>query len=325
MIPLIRYSKMHARTISLLQHDHNFVVINKRAEMRTFIVLVLTFFTMILEVSAGMYWQSMALLADGWHMATHVAAFMITIFAYRYSRKHADDQTYSFSTGKVGVLGAFASSVALVVIALMMMIESGERLINPRVIHFNEAMGIAGFGLFINVLCALLLKDQHKKGHDDHQHHGHSHHDHNLKAAYLHVIADALTSVLAIIALSLGKYYGWIWLDPIMGIIGALIITRWSYSLVKETSPILLDESIDSNLSKAITEKIESDADNRIADLHIWRIAPNHFAVILSIVTHYPQPPEHYKGLLKNFHKLSHITVEVTQCSEDACTDSTTA
>ncbi|MGR8979160.1 MAG: CDF family Co(II)/Ni(II) efflux transporter DmeF [Gammaproteobacteria bacterium] len=312
---------MHARTISLLQHDHNFAVINKRAEKRTIIVLVLTFFTMILEVSAGIYWESMALLADGWHMATHVAAFMITLFAYRYSRKHADDPTYSFSTGKVGVLGAFASSVALAVVALMMMIESGERLVNPRVIHFDEAMAIAGFGLFINLFCALLLRDQHKKGHD---HPDHGHHDHNLKAAYLHVVADALTSVLAIIALSLGKYYGWNWLDPIMGIIGALIITRWSFGLVKETSPILLDESIDSKLSKAIKEQIESDADNRIADLHIWRIAPNHFAVILSVVTHYPRPPEHYKGLLKKFRKLSHITVEVTQCSEEVCTDSAT-
>ncbi len=308
---------MHARTLSLLQHDHNFTVFSKKAERRTLLVLILTFFTMVLEVGAGIFLESMALLADGWHMATHVAAFMITIFAYRYSRAHANDQTFAFSPGKVGVLGAFASSVALAVVALLMLIESGERIITPHVIHFNEAIAIAGFGLFINIICALLLKERQPHGHD--HHHGHSHHDQNLKAAYVHVIADALTSVLAIIALLLGKYYGWLWPDPVMGIVGAIIITRWSYLLVKETSPVLLDESIDADYSKAIKEKIESDADNRIADLHIWRISPNHFAVIISLVTHNPQSPEYYKELLKKFHKLSHITVEVTKCPGDAC------
>lgn len=308
---------MHARTLSLLKHDHNFAVVSKKAERRTMQVLVLTFFTMGVEIGAGIFLGSMALLADGWHMATHVAAFMIAIFAYRYSRKHANDQTFAFSTGKVGVLGAFASSVALGVVALMMLIESGERIINPHIIYFDEAIAIACFGLTINIISALLLKERHRHG-DDHQH-VHSHHDQNLKAAYVHVIADALTSVLAIIALVFGKYYGWNWLDPVMGIVGAIIITRWSYLLVKETSPVLLDESIDEHYSKAIIEKIESDADNRIADLHIWRIAPNHFAVIISLVTHHPQSPEYYKNLLKNFHKLSHITVEVTQCPDDAC------
>lgn len=308
---------MHARTLSLLQHDHNFAVISKKAERRTLLVLILTFFTMLLEVGAGIFLESMALLADGWHMATHVAAFMITIFAYRYSRAHANDQTFAFSPGKVGVLGAFASSVALAVVALLMLIESGERIITPHVIHFDEAIAIAGFGLFINIICALLLKERQPHGHA--HHHGHSHHDQNLKAAYVHVIADALTSVLAIIALLLGKYYGWFWPDPVMGIVGAIIITRWSYLLVKETSPILLDESIDADYSQAIIEKIESDADNRIADLHIWRISPNHFAVIISLVTHNPQSPEYYKELLKKFHKLSHITVEVTRCPGDAC------
>ncbi|MGZ8143521.1 MAG: CDF family Co(II)/Ni(II) efflux transporter DmeF [Methylosarcina sp.] len=314
---------MHARTLSLLQHDHNFAVINKKAERRTWAVLILTFITMAVEVGAGVYFGSMALLADGWHMGTHVAAFMITIFAYRYSRAHAHDQTFAFSSGKVGVLGAFASSVALGVVALLMIIESVQRILHPHIIHFNEAIAIAGFGLFINLISALLLRDRHRHDHNHrHEHghgHGHGHHDHNLKAAYMHVIADALTSVLAIIALVLGKYYGWRWLDPAMGIVGALIITRWAYLLLKETSPILLDESIDAAYSNAIIEKIESDADNRIADLHIWRVAPNHFAVIISLVTHYPQSPEYYKALLKDFRKLSHITVEVTQCPEETC------
>ena len=309
---------MHVHTLSLLSHDHDFAVINKKGERRTKIVLILTFLTMTLEITAGMLFGSMALLADGWHMGTHVAAFTITLFAYRYSRIHAHDQTFAFSAGKVGVLGGFASSVALGVVALMMLIESGERLLHPQLIRFDEAIAVAGFGLVINLICALLLKDHHvhTQGHDhDHTHH----HDHNLKAAYLHVLADALTSVLAIIALLMAKYYGWNWLDPLMGMVGGLIIARWSLSLMKETSPVLLDESIELKYKIAVKEKIESDADNRISDLHIWRVGPSHFAVIISLVSHTPKTPDYYKGLLKNFHKLAHITVEVNQCLEQGC------
>jgi cation diffusion facilitator family transporter len=306
---------MHAHILSLLKHGHDFSVINKKGERRTRQVLVLTFLTMMLEITAGIQFGSMALLADGWHMGTHVAAFMIAITAYRYSRVHAHDQTFAFGSGKVGVLGGFASSVALGVVALMMLIESGERIFNPHIIHFNEAIAVASFGLLINFICALLLKDHHHDNTHDHAHH----HDHNLKAAYLHVLADALTSVLAIIALVLGKYYGWTWLDPVMGIVGALVITQWSYSLIKETSPVLLDESIDVKYKLAIKEKIESDADNRISDLHIWRVSPGHFAIIISLVSHNPKAPEYYKGLLKDFHKLSHITVEVNKCPGDLC------
>lgn len=322
---------MHVRTISMLQHDHNFAFINKRGERRTKIVLLLSLITMVLEISAGFKLESMALLADGWHMGTHAAAFLITLIAYRYSRTHRHDDTFAFSSGKVGVLGAFASSVALAIAALLMLVESGNRLLHPHAIRFDEAIAIAAVGLGINLICAVLLKDHH--GHDhahSHEHNGnphhHHHHDHNLKAAYLHVLADALTSVLAIVALGLGKYYGWRWLDPAMGMVGAIIITRWSYSLIKETSPILLDESIGMAVREAIIDSIESDADNRIADLHIWRIAPNHFAIIVSIVTHDPKDPEYYKNLLKKFrtvggvNKLSHITVEVTRCFDAECT-----
>lgn len=271
---------------------------------------------------------SMALLADGWHMGTHVAAFMITLYAYRYSRRHANDEKFAFSSGKVGVLGGFASSVALGVVALMMLIESGERILAPRIIQFDHALLVAGFGLFINFVCALLLKDSHGHGHShDHPHdHGH-HHDHNLKAAYFHVLADALTSVLAIIALYSGKYYGWNWLDPIMGIVGALIITRWSFSLMKETSPVLLDESIPIKYKMVIKDIIENDADNRIADLHIWRVGPDHFAAIVSVVSHHPKAPDYYKALLiesqslKRYKglRLAHITVEVHQCQAKEC------
>jgi len=316
---------MHAQILKHLQHDHDFAVINQKGEQRTWQVLVLTFLTMSLEIAAGIAFGSMALLADGWHMATHVAAFMITLFAYRYSRVHADDHTFAFGSGKVGVLGGFASSVALGLVAFIMLLESAERLLKPAVIHFDEAIMVASFGLLINVICALLLKDHHHD-HPHHKHeHEHGHHDHNLKAAYAHVLADALTSILAIIALSAGKYYGWTMLDPVMGIVGALIITRWSYVLMRETSPVLVDESIALRYKKAITEHIENDADNRISDLHIWRVGPGHFAVIISLVSHTPKAPSHYKELLKNFHtfdginKLSHITVEVNQCPGGAC------
>lgn len=316
---------MHTDTLKRLQHDHNFSVINKKGERRTRLVLVLTLLTMILEITTGMMFGSMALLADGWHMGTHVAAFMIALFAYRYSRTHAHDQTFAFSSGKVGVLGGFASSVALGVVALMMLIESGERLLAPRNIHFDEALIVAGFGLFINFVCALLLKDSHQH---EHSHgHGQAHHDHNLKAAYFHVLADALTSVLAIIALFSGKYYGWNWLDPVMGMVGALIISQWSFSLMKETSPVLLDESIALKHKTAIKQTIESDADNRIADLHVWRVGPDHFAAIISVVSHNPKAPDYYKALLRQSQslkqggnlRLAHITVEVHQCQGEGC------
>ncbi len=324
---------MHARLLNALHHDHDFAVIHNKGERRTKLVLVLTFLTMVLEITAGSLFGSMALLADGWHMGTHVAAFMITLFAYRYSRIHAHDDTFAFSPGKVGVLGGFASSVALGVVALMMLIESGERLFTPHIIHFDEAIAVASFGLLINLICALLLRDHHhpapkhknksKSRYEAAHAHQHSHehhpHDHNLKAAYLHVLADALTSVLAIIALAAGKYYGWNWLDPLMGMVGALVISRWSVVLMQETSPLLLDESIDSTYKAAIKEKIENDADNRVSDLHIWRVGPSHFAVIISLVSHTPKTPDYYKALLSDFYGLSHITVEVHQCRDEVC------
>jgi cation diffusion facilitator family transporter len=315
---------MHTDTLNLLQHAHDYTVINKKGERRTKQVLVLTFLTMSLEITAGILFGSMSLLADGWHMGTHVAAFMIAIFAYRYSRVHAHDHTFAFSAGKVGVLAGFASSVALGVVALLMSVESIERLITPHTIHFDEAIAVAGFGLAINLISALLLRDHHDHSHEHDHSHTH-HHDHNLKAAYFHVLADALTSVLAIIALLSGKYYGWNWLDPVMGIVGALVITRWSYLLVKETSPVLLDESIELKYKTAIKEIIESDADNRISDLHIWRVAPNHFAIIISLVSDAPKAPEHYKELLNGFYshwgrdRFSHVTVEVNQCQSLNC------
>lgn len=316
---------MHNKTLDRLQHSHDFTAYNPKGERRTRVVLTLTFLTMIVEIITGKLFGSMALLADGWHMGTHVAAFMITLYAYRYSRNHAHDHTFAFSSGKVGTLGGFASSVALAVVAFMMLLESGERLLTPLTIRFDEALLVAGFGLAINFICALLLKDSHQHHHDHSHGHNHEHHhDHNLKAAYFHVLADALTSVLAIAALYCGKYYGLHWLDPAMGVLGALIIFRWADSLIRETGPVLLDESIALQYKTTITEVIESDADNRVSDLHIWRVSPSHFAAIISVVSHDPKAPDYYKRLLKEFRtgsgtqhenfQLAHITVEVHRC-----------
>ena len=302
------------------QHSHDYSVKNEKGEQRTLYVLILTAITMVVEIIAGSVYGSMALLADGWHMSTHVAAFMIAIFAYRYARKHAYNPAYAFGTGKVNVLGGFASAIALAVVALVMLAESLKRIIDPQVIHFNEAITVACIGLFVNVLSAFLLKDDHHHDHHshDHSHHHHHHHDHdhNLKAAYLHVLADAVTSLLAIVALVSGKYLGWNWLDPIMGIVGAIIITRWSVGLLKQTSPILLDASIEEDYQQAIKDTIEKDSDNRISDIHIWRVGANHYAAIIALVTHQPKTTEHYKKLLSRYHKLSHVTIEVNQCRE---------
>jgi cation diffusion facilitator family transporter len=308
---------MHIHTLDNWQHSHDFSVKNDKGERRTLYVLILTAVTMIVEILAGSIYGSMALLADGWHMGTHVAAFMITIFAYRYARKNASNPAYAFGTGKVSVLGGFASAVALAVVALVMLIESMQRVINPHDIHFNEAIAVAVLGLSVNIVSAFLLKDEHH-----HHHHGdehHHYHDHNLRAAYLHVLADALTSLLAIVALLSGKYFGWNWLDPVMGIVGAIIITRWSYGLLKQTSPILLDGSIEEKYHSSIKNTIEKDSDNRVSDLHVWKVGANHYAAIISIVTHFPKSAEYYKGLLKDFHRLSHTTVEVNVCEGEPC------
>lgn len=306
---------MRDQLLSQWQHDHEFHHTNRRGEQRTRYVLILTAITMVAEITAGTVFGSMALLADGWHMGTHVAAFMITIFAYRYARKHNNNPAYSFGTGKVGVLGGFASAVALATVALMMLIESLQRLVTPQAIQFNAAISVAALGLFINLLSAVILKDHH--GHDhahgtssNHDHHAH-HHDHNLYAAYMHVLADALTSVLAIAALLCGKYLGLNWLDPLMGIVGAIIISRWSWGLVRQSGPILLDGSLPLEQQKAIRETIEKDGENHVTDLHIWRVSEHHFAAIISIASSHPRDAEYYKALLSGFGQLEHLTIEV--------------
>jgi len=302
---------MHVHSLENWQHSHEFSVTNKKGERRTQYVLIFTEITMVVEIIAGSVYGSMALLADGWHMGTHVAAFVIALFAYRYARKHAHNPAYTFGTGKVNVLGGFASAIALAVVALVMMLESVQRIVDPRAIQYNEAILIACIGLFVNVVSAFLLRESHSHDH---------HHDHNLKAAYFHVLADAMTSLLAIVALVFGKFWGWDWLDPLMGIVGAIIIVRWSYGLLKQTSPILLDGSIDEDYQRAIKETIENDADNRLSDIHVWKVGAHHYAAIIALVTHFPKPIEHYKKILAKFDRLSHITIEVNECREASCT-----
>ncbi len=296
------------------QHNHDYVSINEKGERRTYYVLVLTLVTMVAEIMAGAIFGSMALLADGWHMGTHAAAFLLTIFAYRYAKKHASNESFSFGTGKVSVLGGFTSAIALGLVASVMLIESLQRLASPEVIQFNEAIMVAIIGLIVNIVSVFLLKDHHSHDH----HHGHDHHhDHNLKAAYFHVLADALTSLLAIVALIFGKYFGLNWLDALMGIVGAVIITRWSYGLIKQTGPILLDSSIEPGYRQQIVSTLEADGDNKITDIHVWKVSADHYAGIISLGTPQPKPADYYKQLLAKYDKLSHLTVEVNQYSTD--------
>jgi len=308
---------MHSHSLAPWQHHHDFAVIHSKGEQRTRLVLLLTAVTMLVEIAAGTAYGSMALLADGWHMATHVAAFAITLFAYRYARKHERSGAFTFGPGKVSILGGFASAVALAVVALLMLAESSQRLLTPQPIHFNEAITVALLGLAVNIVCAFLLQDQHDHDHS-HHHDGH-HHDHNLKAAYLHVLADALTSLLALAALITGKYLGWDRLDPLMGMVGAAVITRWAWGLLKETGPILLDGNINDATLAAIRNRLESDSDTRIADMHVWKVGAVDYAAIISVVTHFPRETEYYKELLSDFRELSHLTVEVHTCTSEPC------
>lgn len=282
-------------------HEHN--------ERRVYIVLLLTIVTMFVEILAGFVFNSMALTADGWHMGTHAAAFGITIFAYRYARKHAHNPRFSFGTGKVGILGGFASAVALGVVALLMAIESIHRIIEPQAIRFNEAIGVAVIGLIVNLVSAFLLKGEHHHHEQGHDHHHHE--DHNLKAAYFHVLADALTSIAAIIALTFGRFFGWAILDPIMGIVGSLVITKWAIGLMRESSGILLDSSVDPELCQQIRSLIEAEPGCSVTDLHVWAVAPGNHAVILAVETSRPSSPDAIKALLKDIPHLIHINVEV--------------
>lgn len=303
-------------------HDHVFLgADHARNERRVWLVIALTASMMVVEIAAGSIYGSMALIADGWHMSTHAAALLIAALAYRYARRHARDPRFTFGTGKLGDLAAFTSAVVLALIALLIGWESLWRLVEPVPISFGQAIAVAVLGLLVNLLSAWLLRDDHAHHHHAHGHaHGHEHHDHhhehardhNLRAAYLHVLADALTSVLAIVALLLGRLHGWLWADPVMGVIGALVIARWSWGLIRDAGGVLLDAVPDGPaLADRIRHAIAAEHDTHITDLHVWQVGPGHHAAIVAIATPHPQPPAHYKARLDDIHGLSHVTVEV--------------
>ena len=338
---------MHSHSIEAWRHDHAFLGDrHRRNEKRTWLVVALTAAMMVAEIVAGAAFGSMALLADGFHMATHAGALLIAALAYLYARRHAHDPRFGFGTGKLGDLAGFTSAIALALVAAMIAFESAMRLVSPQAISFDQAIAVAAIGLMVNLASAWLLHDDghgHHGGHgsgDDAHHHGHAHphghspaahaahhgqghrnapakapaaSDHNLHAAYYHVLADALTSVLAIAGLAAGRFFGWIWMDALMGILGAIVIGRWSWGLLRESGAVLLDIVPDAELRERIRSRLETDGD-RVADLHLWRVGPGHMAVIVSMVSDHPRAPADYKARLADVSGLSHITVEVQPC-----------
>ncbi len=311
---------MHSHTVESWTHEHVFLgEKHDRHERRTWFVVVLTAAMMIVEIGAGTIFGSMALVADGWHMSTHAAALGIAALAYRFARTHAHDRRFSFGTGKLGELAAFASAIILGMIALLIGYESIDRLLHPVVIGFSQAIPIAIVGLLVNLGSVWLLHDDDHHGHA--RDHGHDHdHDHqedtNFRAAYVHVLADALTSVLAIVALLGGRYLGLTWLDPVMGLIGTVVIAAWSVSLIRSAGAVLLDAAPANAVEDDIRQRLETNGD-RVTDLHLWQIGPGHRAAVVSIVSDDPQPPASYKRRLAGIHNLSHVTVEVETCSAE--------
>lgn len=292
-------------------HDHVFLgTAHDENAKRTLWVVALTVVMMVGEITAGYITGSMALLADGFHMATHAGALGIAAAAYGYARRHADSQRYSFGTGKVGDLGGFASALILGIVALAIGAESVMRLLQPTAVEFGTATLIAIVGLIVNIVSALLLGHGHSHAHDhedhEHVHHGH---DNNLKSAYVHVIADALTSVLAIVALLAGRYLGWVWLDPVMGIVGAIVIARWAWTLMGITSGVLLDQT-DEHVAQEVRELVEKPGDATITDLHVWRVGPQAHAAIVSVIGEATTNAESIRERLKPVHEISHLTVE---------------
>lgn len=314
---------MHSHTLDDWRHEHVFLgAAHDRNERRTWLVVGLTATMMVVEIAGGAIFGSMALLADGWHMSTHAGALAIAAFAYRFARRHARDPRFAFGTGKMGDLAGFASAVVLAMVALVIGYESVVRLLQPVPIHYAEATAIAAAGLIVNLLSAWALGAGHDHGHHHHHHdhddHGHQHahdHDHNLRAAFWHVMADALTSVLAIIGLLAAGSYGWSWADPAIGVVGALVIAHWSWRLIRDSGAVLLDATPDRHLVDAIRTRLEVGHD-RIADLHVWRVGPGHHAAIVSLVSDAPLPVERYKARLGDVARLSHVTVEVHRCND---------
>jgi cation diffusion facilitator family transporter len=341
---------MHSQSMTQWTHGHAFLGAHHgEHERRTWSVVALTAAMMVAEIVGGSVFGSIALVADGWHMGTHVAALAIAGLAYLFARRHVNDDRFSLGTGKFGELAAFASAIILGMIALGIGYESILRLVYPVAIHYREAIPIAAVGLCVNLASAWLLRESHDhahgaqgahagRGHNHHGHHDHDHaahrdhthdhdHDHgestqanighhadsNYRAAYVHVLADALTSILTIVGLSVAWAFGWTFMDPLVGLFGMLVILSWGVTLVRSAGGVLLDTVPDPDLARRIRERIEVDGD-RLADLHLWRLGPGHAAVIASVVSDAPQAPAVYKQRLESLSGLSHVTVEVNPC-----------
>lgn len=312
---------MHEHELAAWRHDHAFNEGNPVAERGTRIVMWITATMMVIEIVAGWWFNSMALLADGWHMSSHAFAIGMSAFAYAAARKYASDARFAFGTWKIEILGGFASAIFLLGVALMMVVASIERIFSPQAIHYQEAIVVAVLGLVVNLVCAMILGKAHHHDHDDHHHHahghehdhGHQHHDLNLKSAYLHVIADAATSVLAIIALVGGWLYGWAWLDPVMGIVGAMLVASWAKGLLIDTGKVLLDREMDHPVVAEIREVVENDA-TRITDLHVWRVGRGAYACEISLLTKDSAlTPVRVREQLSIHEEIVHVTVEINR------------
>jgi cation diffusion facilitator family transporter len=312
---------MHSHSIDDYRHSHVFLgEAHEQRERKTWAVIAICAAMMVAEIAGGLWFGSVALVADGLHMSTHAGALLIAALAYMYSRHYARDERLAFGTGKLGDLGAFASAIVLAMIALLIAYESINRLLLPTAIVFDEAIAIAALGLGVNLLSAYLLRETH----EHHHHHGHHHdHDHghhavardnNFRAAFVHVMADAAVSALVIVGLVLGRQFGWLWLDPVVGLIATVVILAWSWSLIRSAGAVLLDASADPDLAQKIAGRLEQ-AGDRISDLHLWRVGPGHLAAVISLVSDHPNDPGFYKRRLADLPDLSHVTVEVERCT----------
>ncbi|HEX8980597.1 MAG TPA: CDF family Co(II)/Ni(II) efflux transporter DmeF [Parasulfuritortus sp.] len=325
---------MHSHDLSPWTHDHVFDVGSQAAERGTRTVMWITAVMMVVEIAAGGWFNSMALLADGWHMSSHAVAIGLSAFAYAAARRHARDPRFAFGTWKIEVLGGFASAIFLLGVAALMVFGSVERIFTPQPIHYQEAIVVAAVGLIVNIVSAVILGNAHDHHHGhDHDHHDHAdhhhdhadhHHDHghhhdlNLKSAYVHVIADAATSVLAIVALTGGWLYGWSWLDPVMGIVGAVVVASWAKGLIAETGKVLLDREMDHPVVAEIREAVETGpeaGETRIADLHVWRVGKRTYSCALSLVTHDAAlTAERVRAQLAQHEEIAHSTIEIHHC-----------
>ena len=301
-------------------HDHVFDEGSENAERSTRLVMWITATMMVVEIVAGWLYNSMSLLADGWHMSSHALAIGLSAMAYVTARTYAKDPRFAFGTWKIEVLAGFASALFLVGVAVMMLVGSLERLISPQAIQYQEAIAVGVLGLLVNIVCAWILGKAHHHGHDDHHHgahgaHGaHGHHDLNLKSAYLHVVADAFTSVLAIVALVGGWLYGWSWLDPLMGIVGAMLVALWAKNLLLETGKVLLDREMDHPVVEEIREAVQADAQTRVSDLHVWRVGKKVYACAMSVVTRDASlTPQMLRERLAVHEEIIHSTIEIHQ------------